>query len=426
MEILLLVIGLVVGAAIGYFVARSRTAALKERATMLENIAQTTKEKAEQDINAAKEDLRSEHERDLQRVIEQHHDALRAQQERFDETIARVSEQMKNATAEMLKQRQEEFARSSNRDLGQIVTPLRETIENMRKAMDDNTTKQTSMTAEMRTSMENMMRHSQAAKDSTDELTRVFKFGNKIQGNWGETVLGELLTSQGLQSGIHYDTQASMNGDNGERLQPDVILHLNENRDVIIDSKVSLSAFIDYVNCDNEAERDKFLKAHVDSIKNHVKELAKKNYTAYIKPPKVKMDYVIMFVPHSGALWTALNAQPDLWRKAMEQNVFIADEQTLYAALRIVELTWKQIAQTQNHEKVYALANEMLNRVGQLWKDYEKIGAALRTAQKAYDDGEKKITDGGKSINTTAHQLVKLGASASSKNPLPSLEEDLK
>lgn len=424
MEILLLTIGLVVGAATGYFVAASRTAALKERAAMLAGMAQAAEEKAQQEIATVKEELRSDHELDLKRLAQQHQEALAAQQERYDETMARVTEQLKNATSDMLKQRQEEFARSSNRDLGQIVNPLRDTIESMRKAMDDNTVKQTSMTTAMTTSMENMMKHSLAAQQSADELARVFKFGNKIQGNWGETVLDELLKSQGLTCGVHYDTQATMHTGNGDTLMPDVILHLDQNRDVIIDSKVSLSAFIDYVNSDDENERNRCLKAHVDSIKKHYKELSKKDYTSYIKPPKVKMNYVIMFVPHSGALWTALNAQPDLWRKAMEQNVFIADEQTLYAALRIVDLTWTQIVQAQSHEKVYELANEMLARVGLFWKEYEEMGKSLAKAQTAYDKAKKKITDGGKSINTTARQLVQMGAKANVNNPLPPIEQE--
>ena len=216
----------------------------------------------------------------------------------------------------------------------------------------------------------------------------------------------------------------TIKGDDNESLRPDVILHLDQQREVVIDSKVSLSAFIDYVGEEDPIRREQLLKAHVESINRHVKELARKNYSRYIQPPKVKMDYVIMFVPHSGALWTALNAQPDLWRRAMEQNVFIADEQSLYAALRIVDLTWTQIKQAQNHEKVYALANEMLNRVGQFWKNYEDMGKALENASKAWEKGRSKITEGGQSINTTATKLITLGAKQNDKNPLPQLPEE--
>lgn len=425
MDILFLIIGLLVGAAAGYLLAHSRTSALQERATMLAQMAQDAHDKAHADVNAAKDELRLQHDAELQRIAQQHHADLKLQQEHFEETMRRVEEQMKNATAEMLQRRQQEFAQSSNRDLGQIVTPLRETIENMRKAMNDNTSKQASMTAEMKTSMEHMLQQSAAAKQSTDELTRVFKFGNKIQGNWGETVLDELLKGQGLTPGVHYDLQPDLQGDDGTRLKPDVILHLDQNRDVVIDSKVSLSAFIEYVNAPDAAQRDLRLKEHIDSINRHVNELAKKNYAIYITPPKVRMDYVIMFVPHSGALWTALNAQPDLWRRAMEKNVFIADEQSLYAALRIVYLTWTQIKQAQNHEKVYALASEMLNRVAQFWHEYEDMGKALKKAQDAYDKGKAKIAEGGQSIGTTANKLLKLGAQNTGKNPLPALPSEL-
>jgi DNA recombination protein RmuC len=200
-----------------------------------------------------------------------------------------------------------------------------------------------------------------------------------------------------------------------------VVLHLDNQREVIIDSKVSLTAFMDYVNAETEEERQRYLKAHVDSLQKHVKELSTKDYSSYICPPKVRMDYVIMFVPHSGALWTALNAQPDMWRRAMEKNVFIADEQTLFAALRIVSLTWTQIAQAENHEKVYTLANEMLDRVGQFMKKYQAMGKALENAQKAYEDGEKKLLPTGQSILQTCAKLQKLGAKQSTTNPLPQI-----
>lgn len=358
-----------------------------------------------------------------------HAEAMEAQQARFEEMMAKVSAQVKSATDDMLKQRQKEFAEASHTNLGQIVNPLRETIDKMKQAMSENTLKQTSMSSEMKANIEHMMRQSAAAQKSAEELTRVFKHGTKVQGDWGETVLDELLEAQGLTRGIHYDVQSVIRDGNGEvvkseeggLMRPDVILHLDQRREVIIDSKVSLTAFIDYVNAETEDQRQQCLKAHIESLQKHVKELSVKDYSSYIRPPKVKMDYVIMFVPHTGALWTALNAQPDLWRKAMDKNVFIADEQTLFAALRIINLTWTQITQVQNHEKVYALANEMLDRVGQFMKKYQALGKALDNAKSAYEDGEKKLQPSGQSILQTCSKLVKLGAKQSDRNPLPQL-----
>lgn len=356
-------------------------------------------------------------------------DIMKGQEQRFNETMARMSEQMKNATADMLKDRQKEFADSSNQQLGQIVNPLRETIDKMKQTMADTTLKQTEMSSVLKDNIERSMQQAMAAKKSAEELANALKHGNKVQGDWGEAVLDELLTSQGLVRGIHYDTQTvirdaqgnTVHTDDGATLRPDVILHLDQRREVIIDSKVSLTAFLDYANADNEADRQRFLKTHIDSLQKHVKELSTKDYSAYVQPPKVRMDYVIMFVPHTGALWTALNAQPDLWRKAMEQNVFIADEQTLFAALRIISLTWTQIRQAENHEQVYRLANEMLDRVGQFMKKYTAIGKALKTATTAYDDAERKLQPSGQSILQTCAKLQKLGAKQSDKNPLPQL-----
>jgi DNA recombination protein RmuC len=359
-------------------------------------------------------------------------EALSAQQSRFNETMQKVTAQVKSATEVMLKERQQEFAASSNENIGQIVNPLKETIDKMKRAIDESTLKQTELGGEMKSQIYSMIRQSEAAKKSADELAKALKHGSKVQGDWGETILDELLESQGLTKGVHYDVQAYIrdkNGniitsDDGLKLRPDVILHLDQQRDVIIDSKVSLTAFIDYVNAENEDDRDRFLKAHVDSINKHVKELSTKDYSSYIKAPKVKMDYVIMFVPHTGALWTALNAQPDLWRKAMEMNVFIADEQSLFAALRIINLTWTQIAQAQNQEEVFRLANEILDRVGQFMKKYQAIGKALGAATEAYNDGEKKLQPGGQSILQSCGKLIKVGAKQSQRNPLPQLADE--
>ena len=358
-----------------------------------------------------------------------HRDAMDALQKRFDETVARVSAQLKEEAGEMLKARQKEFSESSNLSLGQIVNPLKENIAELKKAMEDGSKEQAERNGEMRERIKSLMEHSDAARKSADELAAAFKHGNKMQGDWGETILEELLSSQGLTKGVHFDTQAvirdadgrTVRNEGGSILRPDVILHLDERREVIIDSKVSLSAYVDYVNAENELDRQNCLKAHLDSIKKHVKELATKDYSSYVKSPKVSAGYVIMFVPNMGALWSALNAEPDLWRKAADQNVYIADEQSLYGALKIVSMTWTQVAQAQNHEKVYELANEMIDRVGQFMEKYEAVGKALKKASDEYEAAERKLSPQGQSIINTSNKLIKLGAKNSDKHPIKTL-----
>lgn len=436
--ILSILSGALIGALITALILQNKHGKVAAQVSVLEATLKSEAAKTEtliQEKEKAYQKALEEKSRTFQSALDEkervHQEALRSQQHQFNETMEKVSAQMKVATDEMLKQRQKEFADASNQNLGQIVNPLRETIDQMKQVMAENTEKQTQMGGEMKANIENMMRQSEAAMKSADELNRTFRLGNRVQGDWGETILDELLESQGLKRGIHYDTQPYIRDaagniihtESGSTMRPDVILHLDQRREVIIDSKVSLTAFMDYANATTEEERKRLLKSHIDSLKSHVRELSTKDYSAYIKPPKARMDYVIMFVPHSAALWTALNAQPDLWRNAMAQNVFIADEQTLFAALRIINLTWTQIAQAQNHEKVYALANEMLERVGQFMKKYDAIGQALKRATQAYEEGGNKLAPTGQSILTTCAKLQKLGAKQSDKNPLPTLTD---
>ena len=439
MEIVLTaLIAMALGALIGALVMRADKVKLLTEKDGLKAQLMEARQKVNDEREASAERLKEEKAewqqttKDMLAKQEQHHrEALDAQQARFDETMAKVSAQVKSATDDMLRQRQREFAVASNENLGQIVTPLRDTIDRMKRAMQESTMTQTALSGELKANIATMIQQSEAARRTAEELTRAFKHGSKVQGDWGERVLNELLESQGLTQGVHYDVQTFIRNakgeivvsDQGAKMRPDVILHLDQRREIIIDSKVSMTAFLDYVNAETEADREKYLQLHVESLQKHVKELATKDYSHYIQPPKVRMDYVIMFVPHSGALWTALNARPELWRKAMERNVFIADEQTLFAALRIISLTWTQIAQAQNHEKVYALASEMLDRVGQFMKKYQNLGKALETALKAYEEGEKKLQPSGQSILQTCAKLTKLGAQQSDRNPLPQLAD---
>lgn len=444
--IIALIIGLIIGTAVGHLITSSKHRAQEETLQATNNMLQSEIERLKSSERERYDEMLAVIEKNnteqLAALEKKNAEQLAALEKKnaeqlvilnnhFNETTEKVSAQMRDAANTMLKERQKEFSESSNQNIGQIVNPLRESITQMRKAMDESTQKQTTMGAEMKVTIEHMMHQSEAARRSAEELTRVFKHGSKIQGDWGETILDELLTAQGLRRGIHYSTQEVIrdgNGnvvhtDTGGTMRPDVIMHLDQRRELIIDSKVSLTAFIDYVNADNEADRERSLRAHIDSINKHVKELSAKDYSTYIQAPKVCMGYVIMFVPHTGALWTALNAQPDLWRRAMEKNVFIADEQTLFAALKIINLTWTQITQVQQHEKLYKLAEEMIDRVGMFLKRYDAVGANLRRATEAYDDAKKKLEPQGQSILNTATKLVKLGAKNSTKNPIPELTD---
>ncbi|MBO4488130.1 MAG: DNA recombination protein RmuC [Bacteroidales bacterium] len=447
-------VGILLGALVCALILRNKANVLKtnlenanQRLEEVKNQAKADAEAAEANLQKRLSEVKADEQKHYQdalasqdkaneeamQVLKEHYDtSIREQQQRFDETMAKIADQNKAATEELLKARQKEFVESSSSSIGQLVNPLKESIEKMEKEMRESSVKAVEINSAMKENLEEMIRQSKSAQATTEELTNAFKHQSKVQGDWGEAVLAELLTSQGLMEGVHFHTQAPIRDEKGEivrndrgsLMRPDVILHLDQKREVVIDSKVSLTAFLDYVNAETESDKQQCLKAHVASLQKHVDELSKKDYSSYIQPPKVKMDYVIMFVPHSGALWTALNEQPDLWRKAMEKNVYIADEQSLYAALKIISMTWTQIKQAENHEAVYKLASEMVDRVGQFVEHYEAVGKALKNAQSAYDNGKGKLAVKGQSIVHSAQKLIDLGAKNGKHAIPPMLDVD--
>lgn len=422
-------ISAVLGLMIGFLIAKLRSgkeaseAAAALAKSQAETAAAVAKSQAEaESLNRQLRETREESEKSKK-------EALESQQKNFDETIEKVKAEMLVAAEKMLKERQKDLTESNGQNIGQILNPLKDSIEKMKKTMEESTLKQVELGSALRENINNAMKFSENAKMSADELSNALKLKNKAMGNWGEMLLDNLLTSLGLTKGVHYDTQAKICDADGKTVRteenksliPDVILHLDQNREVIIDSKVSLKAFVEYANATSDPEREKALGELIGSIENHVSELSKKDYSKYIKPPKVKMDYVIMFVPHYAALWTALNAKPSLWQNAMEKNVYIADEQTLYAALRIIKMTWTQIVQNEKYEKVFDLANTMIERVGMFMEFYKGIGKNLDDAKAAFDKGYKKLQPGGQSILTTCGDLVKIGAKQSCKHKIPEI-----
>ena len=417
MIIAVAVLSAVLGIVIGFLMARVKSAVLQSQ------LEAETRKVGE---------VREEAERRIAEIELRHENSLNEQRVHFDDLSKRLVAEAKNATEEMVKLREKQMAESGHATMEQLVNPLKETIAKMEKTMNETTLQQTNANSALKEVLKQSIASNDVAKRTAEDLVRAFKHDSKIQGDWGECVLEELLTALGLEEGVHFDVQASIrdaggatvrSDTTGTLLRPDVIVHLDKTKDVIVDSKVSMKDFLDYVAAEGSDQRKELLKKHIESLKKHVKELSAKDYSRYVQSPKKTMDFVIMFVPRSAALWVALNEEPSLWRDAMEKNVFIADEQTLYAALRMIKLTWRQIQQAENQQKVFDLANEMLNRVGQFVKQMKVIGDSLDKAQKAYKTGMSKFAEKGASVVTTCRKLELLGAKQDSNCPLPTEQE---
>ena len=413
MELLLSFIAGIVLACIGAYVwiRSTRSEAEKHTRDLLE-----AKEKAHQDAVAA--------------VEKRHAEAIDAEKTRFEQALQMMKEQVQNATNEMLKQRQAEFQQANSTNMRQIVDPLKETIQKMETALKENKSTQETSTEAIKEKIATLVQTTMKVNDSAERLSNALTSENKTQGNWGEQKIDALLSAIGLERGLEYEVQEYLRDANGNiivsdetarRMQPDVILHLDETRDLIIDSKVSLNAFVDYTNATDDDTRRMALAAHLKSVRNHVKELAKKSYATYVKAPRQSVDFVMMFVPIDPALQLAFSNDPTLWREAMNQGVFIVGEQNLYAALRAVQVTWTAIKQNANNKAICDTAEELLNRVGDLLEKVKKMGKKLDEVNNAYEAVMDKANKG-QSVLGSARKLVKLGAKVSTVHPLPQSE----
>ena len=206
-------------------------------------------------------------------------------------------------------------------------------------------------------------------------------------------------------------------------MRPDVVLHYPDHKDVIIDSKASLTAFIGYVNAETDAERKAFLDEHVKSVRRHVDELSAKSYGKYSMEGGTTLDFVIMFVPQEAAMQLAVSADASLWNYAFERNVIITGEQNLFSLLRLLQIAWTQQRQAENQEQVFGLANTLVERVGLFVERFDKLGKSFEAAQKSYDEARKSLS-GNQSFISSARRLVKMGAKENPRRKLPEEEEE--
>ena len=437
MELLLsFIAGLAIAAVAALFIIRNIKASdLKAQDKALEEAAKHTEQllTSKDDAHKAAIDAMEKHHSDVISAMEKrHNDAIEAEKKRFDASIVTLKEQLQNATNQMLKERQSELQQSNSANMKLIVDPLKETIKKMEEAIKENKSTQETSTEAIKEKIETLVNTTMRVSSSADRLSNALTQENKTQGNWGEQKIEALLSAIGLEKGLEYDAQEYLRDAGGNiiisnetshRMQPDIILHLDETRDLIIDSKVSLNAYVDYTNADSDEARSLALALHIKSIRNHVKELARKNYSAYIKAPRQSVDFVMMFVPVDGALQLALASDTTLWREAMNQGVFIVGEQNLYAALRAVQVTWTAIKQNMNNKTIFDTAEELISRVGDMLERLQKVGKKLDEAQSAYESVMDKAQKG-QSVLGSARKLVKLGAKTNNVHPLPQYEED--
>lgn len=357
----------------------------------------------------------------MQRLLDQteaHHKQEKEEQEkRFNQMMSSMEDRMKAATDSLLKDRQAEFASSSNKEMESIIKPLAEKIKDMKEEMQKTQQSNTETKTSIEANMNQIIQHNLAAQKSAEMLTQALHHQPKVQGDWGENILDNLLSTHGLRKDIDYEVQPVLRDEDGNvikpedgsNMRPDVILHLDSTRDIIIDSKVVLTDYIDYANATDEASRSEALDRHVKCIEKRVKDLAGKNYQQYLKKGHT-LDFVIMFVPLPQMLYAATSRKPSLWSWAMESRVFIADEQTLYAALKIISLTWKQLEQEENQKKLIKNAGLMLDRVALFLTTFNKIGKNIEDISTSFKDAKSKLLDTGQSIPVSAKKMLELGA----------------
>ena len=368
--------------------------------------------------------------RELELVREQMGEELRRRDEQFQEQLRTAREQLQNMAQQLMEASASKLKEQNTEAMTGITQPLKDAIANMQKAINETQKESAAHSASFREQMLQMMQQTRQLGEKTEGLANVLRRDNKVSGNMGEIILGDLLASQGLTEGIHYEVQARLrdelgrplkNDETGKEMQPDVILHYPQGQDAIVDSKVSLVAYEKYVNAETPEDKERYLQDHIKSVRQHVNELARKDYSKYIKNGRETVDFVIMFVPFESSLQLALANDPTLWREAFEKKVFVTGEQNLLGILHMIHIAWVQNQQAENQEKVFGLAEQLLDRLGDFVQRYNDLGVKLEAVQKAYDSANNKLITGRQSVAQKGRELVDLGAkeNANRKIPMP-------
>ena len=360
---------------------------------------------------------------------------MRRQEMAYKSQLDLLREQMKTTSETVLKARQQELGERNREQVSKIVDPLQKSLKDMQEALLLSKEQQKEAMTRLDETIKMNMKQSASLGETADRLTRALTGEVKVQGNFGELKLKQLLEDLELKEGEQFDTQETLRdkagkglrGDDGRGMIPDFILHFPNNRHFVVDSKMSLTDYERYMNAeDGTPEKSAYLKAHIESVRAQVKRLAKKEYTKYLPEGYNRLNFAIMYVPIEGALNLALLNDTTLWREAYDQGVMILGPQTMYMNLRVLEMMWTQVRQLKNQQAMIDAANMVIERVQDFGMRFADVEASMNDTIKKINRLKITTAEGGPSIITAAKSLIKAGARENKKKrPLADMDDSL-
>lgn len=343
--------------------------------------------------------VRTQSERDQ---LKQSIDQMRKEREESERTM---KSEFKNLANEILTEHQHHLRQANRDSLDLLLKPFKDNITEFRERVERIYAHENEQRGALKNELDNLIKLNQQMTSSAANLTDALRGNSKVQGDWGEAYLETILESTGLVKGIHYHIQQNIKGEEGQNLRPDVVLSLPEERQIVIDSKVSLTAYVRYSEADSEAERKQALAEHVQSVKKHVQELALKEYQKLINSP----DFVIMFIPTEPAFLEALKEDNTIWADAYRKKIIISSPTNLFALLKMVGDMWRRDEQTKNQAEIVDKATKLYEQLVVFTEQLEGVGSALDTAKTRYDEAYKRLHTGNNNIVRLGERLKKLG-----------------
>ena len=357
--------------------------------------------------------VRTQSERDaLKQSLEQ----LRTEREASERTM---KSEFKNLANEILVEHQHHLRQANRDSLDLLLKPFKDNITEFRERVERIYAHENEQRGALKNELDNLIKLNQQMTSSAANLADALKGNSKVQGDWGEAYLETILESTGLVKGIHYHIQQNIKGEEGQNLRPDVVLSLPEERSIVIDSKVSLTAYVRYTEAESEAERSQALAEHVQSVKKHVQELALKEYQKLINSP----DFVIMFIPTEPAFLEALKEDNTIWAEAYRKKIIISSPTNLFALLKMVSDMWRRDEQTKNQAEIVDKATKLYEQLVVFTEQLEGVGSALDTAKSKYDEAYKRLHTGNNNIVRLGERLKKLGLPTKKQQTTKALAE---